>query len=186
MLTWAIQKVTVQLSDQRSKMISLYYKKKKQHIFGLYVTQFIKWTVRKRRGVAYFVTEHFNLAVPTVYRFLSGVFVRVDLDVKRQALDKRDIAYIIDRNLLESTSTSIKDGNNYITKCRVLILKQLPTLTPFWLLKSVLRQWTATFTWEKKGNRYFIFQFIQAGKSNDKSTFNLLSHSIFVSHLKPK
>lgn len=186
MLTWAIQKVTVQLSDQRSKMISLYYKKKNNISLGCMSPSLLNEQWGKEGGVAYFVTEHFNLAVPTVYRFLSGVFVRVDLDVKRQALDKRDIAYIIDRNLLESTSTSIKDGNNYIKKCRVLILKQLPTLTPFWLLKSVLRQWTATFTWEKKGNRYFIFQFIQAGKSIDKSTFNLLSHSIFVSHLKPK
>lgn len=58
-------------------------------------------------GNEYLVTEHFNLAVPSVYRILSGVLVRVDLDVKRQALEKRDSAYIIDRNLLENTNTTI-------------------------------------------------------------------------------
>lgn len=58
-------------------------------------------------GNEYLVTEHFNLAVPSVYRILSGVLVRVDLDVKRQTLEKRDSAYIIDRNLLENTNTTI-------------------------------------------------------------------------------
>lgn len=58
-------------------------------------------------GNEYLVTEHFNLAVPSVYRILSGVFVRVDLDVKRQALKKRNSAYIIDRNLLKYTNTTI-------------------------------------------------------------------------------
>lgn len=168
MLTWAIRKITVQLSDQRLLWFLCIIRK------NISLGCMSPSLLNEQWGNEYLVTEHFNLAVPSVYRILSGVFVRVDLDVKRQALKKRNSAYIIDRNLLEYTSTTIKGGHRYITKCTVLILNRMPTLTPFWLLKSVLRQWTATFTWKNKGNRNFIFKFIQARKLNAKSTLNFL------------
>lgn len=129
----------------------------------------MRHTFHKQLRGKYLVTEHFNLAVPTVNRILFWIFVRINLDVKRETLKERYQPYLLCDLVFLISFRKVTDS-----KLRRNLFRTTRTFTPFWLLKSVLKQWTATFTWRinylNVRQIITLFNFFRAGK-NFKSTF---------------